>query len=267
MANTAPLHDTPILGMLTRPHVPVATEYGNAASFWVEYPNGLVDLTRTAHLPQSSLEYGDQNAKDVPIPPLQPTTQFDVPVDGDRVVRIAKGKSAIVINRHAEHNDPGLQLLPTPGLKRPPVRPRMRYTSHERRSRLAVPEHQDPLGQLGPDRARAHHDPALARARVHEERPGRVRLTAPGRLRPPPHARPVQLALVRPLQALYEEGRRAGTDVWIHKNRMSGLWGPQSALDLYLQEMGITTLFFAGVNADQCVLGTLVDSYFRAMIV
>ena len=33
--------------------------------------------------------------------------------------------------------------------------------------------------------------------------------------------------------------------------RMSGLWGPQSALDLYLQEEGITTLLFAGVNADQ----------------
>jgi len=45
--------------------------------------------------------------------------------------------------------------------------------------------------------------------------------------------------------------------------RMSGLWGPQTALDLYLQENGITTLFFAGVNADQCVLGTLIDSYYR----
>ena len=33
--------------------------------------------------------------------------------------------------------------------------------------------------------------------------------------------------------------------------RMSGIWGGQSALDLYLQEHGITTLFFAGVNADQ----------------
>lgn len=32
---------------------------------------------------------------------------------------------------------------------------------------------------------------------------------------------------------------------------MSGLWGPQTALDLYLQEEGIETLFFSGVNADQ----------------
>lgn len=46
-------------------------------------------------------------------------------------------------------------------------------------------------------------------------------------------------------------------------SRMSGLWGPQSSLDLYLQEEGITTLLMSGVNADQCVLGTLVDSYYR----
>lgn len=87
--------------------------------------------------------------------------------------------------------------------------------------------------------------------------------------------------LYGPLQFLYEEGQAAGSDVWIHKNRyathaisvcklqfgcfeefgdlrltgllcrMSGLWGGQSALDLYLQEEGITTLLFAGVNADQ----------------
>lgn len=44
---------------------------------------------------------------------------------------------------------------------------------------------------------------------------------------------------------------------------MSGIWGPQTALDLYLQENGITSLLFAGVNADQCVLGTIVDAYYR----
>jgi nicotinamidase-related amidase len=32
---------------------------------------------------------------------------------------------------------------------------------------------------------------------------------------------------------------------------MSGLWGYQSALDLYLQEIGITTLLIGGVNTDQ----------------
>lgn len=32
---------------------------------------------------------------------------------------------------------------------------------------------------------------------------------------------------------------------------MSGLWGYQTALDLYLEQNGIKTLIFAGVNADQ----------------
>ena len=41
--------------------------------------------------------------------------------------------------------------------------------------------------------------------------------------------------------------------------RMSGIWGYQTALDLYLQEHGITTLLFAGVNADQVRL----PSWFR----
>jgi len=37
---------------------------------------------------------------------------------------------------------------------------------------------------------------------------------------------------------------------FIHSS-MSGLWGSQTALDLFLKENGITSLFFAGVNTDQ----------------
>jgi len=69
--------------------------------------------------------------------------------------------------------------------------------------------------------------------------------------------------LYGPLQEEYLKGKKAGTDFWIHKNRMSGLWGYQTALDLFLQENGITTLLFSGVNSDQCVLGTVVDAYSR----
>jgi len=32
---------------------------------------------------------------------------------------------------------------------------------------------------------------------------------------------------------------------------MSGLWGYQTALDLFLKENGITTVLFSGVNSDQ----------------
>ncbi|KAG6814057.1 hypothetical protein H0H92_003104 [Tricholoma furcatifolium] len=69
--------------------------------------------------------------------------------------------------------------------------------------------------------------------------------------------------LYGPLQNEYLKGKEAGTDTWIHKNRMSGLWGYQSALDLFLKENGVTTLLFSGVNADQCVLGTVLDAYLR----
>lgn len=48
-------------------------------------------------------------------------------------------------------------------------------------------------------------------------------------------------------------------DVFVDKNRMSGLWSEEQPLWKYL--MGKETLLFAGVNTDQCVLGTLTDAY------
>ncbi len=100
-STSVPKHDTPILDMVKRPRVPIATEYGNPASFWVEYPNGLVDVTRTTHLPKGPLEKGhvvqENAAHDVPLPRLIKETQLDIPVDGDRVVRIASKHSAVVI--------------------------------------------------------------------------------------------------------------------------------------------------------------------------
>lgn len=62
----------------------------------------------------------------------------------------------------------------------------------------------------------------------------------------------------QPWGALYPallEGLANGTDLYFNKNRLSGLWGAQTPLGLYLQENEITTLFFGGVNADQCVWG------------
>jgi nicotinamidase-related amidase len=34
-------------------------------------------------------------------------------------------------------------------------------------------------------------------------------------------------------------------------------------LGLWLQENEVTTLFFGGVNSDQCVWSTLIDAYFK----
>ena len=49
-------------------------------------------------------------------------------------------------------------------------------------------------------------------------------------------------------------------DIHVAKYRMSGFWDTE--LDSILRNLGVTTLLFAGVNADQCVLCTLQDANF-----
>lgn len=65
------------------------------------------------------------------------------------------------------------------------------------------------------------------------------------------------------LGTMKDEGLAAGTDLYFNKNRLSGLWGPQTPYGTWLQENEITTIFFGGVNADQCVWGTFIDAYFK----
>jgi nicotinamidase-related amidase len=70
----------------------------------------------------------------------------------------------------------------------------------------------------------------------------------------------------QPWGDLYPEmvaGLESGSDLYFNKNRLSGLWGAQTPLGLWLQENEITTLFFGGVNADQCVWGTFLDAYYK----
>jgi nicotinamidase-related amidase len=50
-------------------------------------------------------------------------------------------------------------------------------------------------------------------------------------------------------------------DIHVAKYAMSGFW--DTPLDSILRNLGVTTLFFAGVNLDQCVLCTLQDASFR----
>ena len=49
-------------------------------------------------------------------------------------------------------------------------------------------------------------------------------------------------------------------DIHVDKYRMSGFW--DTPLDSILRNLGLTTLLFAGVNLDQCVLCTLQDANF-----
>jgi len=50
-------------------------------------------------------------------------------------------------------------------------------------------------------------------------------------------------------------------DIHVDKYRMSGFW--DTPLDSILRNLGKTTLLFAGVNADQCVMATLQDANFH----
>ncbi|WP_088890574.1 cysteine hydrolase family protein [Leptolyngbya ohadii] len=60
--------------------------------------------------------------------------------------------------------------------------------------------------------------------------------------------------------AVVEELIQEPNDIWVDKYRMSGFW--DTPLDSILRNLGRTTLFFSGVNADQCVFATLLDANF-----
>ncbi|XXH05404.1 hypothetical protein Hte_011830 [Hypoxylon texense] len=56
---------------------------------------------------------------------------------------------------------------------------------------------------------------------------------------------------------------RTDSDIFCDKNRISGFWNGDTPLAKALAAGGYRTLLFAGVNTDQCVLGTLADAYYR----
>ena len=74
-------------------------------------------------------------------------------------------------------------------------------------------------------------------------------------------------ALPTALHNAFLEGQRKleKPDVWIHKNRMSGLWGSGTACTEYLKKEDIATLLFTGVNTDQCVGGSLQDAFTKGL--
>jgi nicotinamidase-related amidase len=60
--------------------------------------------------------------------------------------------------------------------------------------------------------------------------------------------------------AVVDELEQLPQDIRVDKYRMSGFW--DTPLDSILRNLGKTTLFFGGVNADQCVMTTLQDANF-----
>lgn len=60
--------------------------------------------------------------------------------------------------------------------------------------------------------------------------------------------------------AIVDELKTEPTDLFVDKYRMSGFW--DTPLDAILRNLRVDTVFFGGVNADQCVLHTLADANF-----
>lgn len=60
--------------------------------------------------------------------------------------------------------------------------------------------------------------------------------------------------------AVVDELTPEAGDIRVSKYRMSGFW--DTPLDSILRNLGVTTLLFAGVNVDQCVICTLQDANF-----
>lgn len=60
--------------------------------------------------------------------------------------------------------------------------------------------------------------------------------------------------------AIVDELHPDERDIRVDKYRMSGFW--DTPLDSILRNLGLTTLLFAGVNLDQCVMCTLQDANF-----
>jgi len=236
----------PMAGKQSRPRVTNRSTYGNPSNFWVEYPSGLIDVTR---------EHANYAPEDKSSSPQDPAAQeLDLDVQGDRLLRVSTAKTAmVIIDMQNFFLHPDLRAHPL-GLDC--VKPLHRIIPHLRSMGTRIICNwgltDAELNTIPPSLARSF---SLAKGGFGSPLKGNFgRLLMRGEY---------NSELYDSLQELYMQGKEQGTDVWIHKNRMSGIWGPQSELDLYLQSQGLTSILFAGVNADQCVLGSVVDAYFK----
>lgn len=75
---------------------------------------------------------------------------------------------------------------------------------------------------------------------------------------PLPSTRAPVLQAGSPSAAVVDELEILPGDLCVDKYRMSGFW--DTPLESILRNLDVTTLLFAGVNADQCVLATLIDA-------
>ncbi|KAF8529610.1 Isochorismatase hydrolase [Hysterangium stoloniferum] len=230
----------------TLPLLKQVKTFGNVAhgTFWVEYPSGLLDLTRSRPPAAATSE-----------PPAKEGGHLEFEVDGNRKVRIDPTQSAIVIvDMQNFFLHPELLDHPT-GLAC--VDPLMRLLPFLREKGVRIIW----LNWGLTEKELKTLPPVLIRS-FTKEGEGGFGCDLGGNWGPALMRGAANSDLYGPLHDEWLKGEKAGTDVWFHKNRVGGLWGPGTAAGLYLKEEGINTLLFAGVNTDQCVLGTLIDAYF-----
>ncbi|KAG8703620.1 hypothetical protein FRC09_004063 [Ceratobasidium sp. 395] len=232
--------------MSVRPPVTSPTTYGdpNTNSYWIEHPSGLVDLSH----PNSSTP--DSNKRVV---------EFDVA--GERKVRIEAGASAlVVVDMQNYFLHPELRDHPT-GVecvsRLVDVLPRLREEGvHIIWLNWGLKEEEIPT--LPASLSRCFSKPKLGKPVAppgigHDLGNGYGRILIRGEW----NAR-----LYGPLHDEWERNR--DKDVWVHKNRMSGFGGVDgSEFEEELRKRGVRSLVFAGVNADQCVLGTVTEGFSR----
>ncbi|KAL5377602.1 hypothetical protein DPSP01_009656 [Paraphaeosphaeria sporulosa] len=220
------------------------TILGNIYNYWVALPNKTFDLTRALYLPT--------------------TTPVTIPMNGSRKAAIIEpSRSALVIiDMQNFFLHPDLNAKATGG--RTAVQPTLNMIEGFRKKGMPVLWTNWGLDEydlltIPPSRKDGFSSDNSPLTTFGSEM-GMVNGTYAGRtlMRGSWNARPYG-----PLYDAQVKGVADGTDFYFNKNRLSGLWGAQTPLGLYLQENQITTLFFGGVNADQCVWGTFLDAYYK----
>ncbi|EUC65423.1 isochorismatase hydrolase [Rhizoctonia solani AG-3 Rhs1AP] len=225
--------------MSVRPPVLHPTTHGSLPHTWVEHPSGLVDLS-----PYS-------------------TQSIEFIVLGDRSVRIDPSKTAlVVVDMQNYFLHPELRDHPT-GLEC--VKPLKEVLPVLRQAGVNIVwlnwglEEKD-LDHIPPCLSRCFSKPKLGK-RVDPPGLGADLGSKYGRI----------LMKGEWNARLYEGLEAEPNDSWADKiryvissERMSGFQGSSdSKLEKKLEELGVRTLLFAGVNADQCVLGTVSEGFSR----
>lgn len=224
--------------------------FGNVYNYWSILPNGTVDLTRCNAMPISSPKF--------------------VPMSGSRSGAIIEPNRTALIIIDMQNYFLHPQLSPQATAGRKAVQPTVNMVNGFRNSGMKVLwvqwglTHYDlltiPPAFISPHSAnqssRANESLGSDMGTIDEN--NKTIKLGQALMRGSWNAEPYGV-----LQSMKDEGLAAGTDLYFNKNRLSGLWGAQTPLGIWLQENEMTTLFFGGVNADQCVWSTLVDSFFK----